>query len=96
MKGKINHSMSHGVPVVGTSSAIEGMHLRDGEDVLVGDTPEAFADAIVRLYHDEALWNRLSVNGLANVRNHFSKDAVRGALRELLELPERKGRRLSA
>jgi GT2 family glycosyltransferase/glycosyltransferase involved in cell wall biosynthesis/tetratricopeptide (TPR) repeat protein len=93
VKGKINHSMSHGVPVVGTSAAVEGMHLRDGEDVLVGDTAAAFADAIVRLYHDEALWNRLSVNGLANVRQHFSKDAVRGELRSLLELSERKERR---
>ncbi|MCZ7153651.1 glycosyltransferase family 4 protein, partial [Salmonella enterica] len=30
VKGKINLSMAHGQPVVATSCAVEGMHLRDG------------------------------------------------------------------
>lgn len=86
VKGKINHSMSHGVPVVATSPAIEGMHLIHGESVLVADTPESFAAEIVRLYTDEGLWNTLSQNGIENVRTYFSKDAVRGVLAQLLEL----------
>ena len=60
MKGKVNLAMSHGLPVVATSVAIEGMHLTDGDDVLVADDPRAFADAVLRAYDDEALWQRLS------------------------------------
>src|SRR5438876_264170 len=41
VKGKINLAMSYGVPVVATSSSIEGMYLTPGIDVLVGDDPEA-------------------------------------------------------
>ena len=37
VKGKVNLSMAHGQPVVATSCAVEGMHLRDGVDVLVAD-----------------------------------------------------------
>jgi GT2 family glycosyltransferase len=84
VKGKVNLSMAHGQPVIATSCAVEGMHLRDGEDALVADTAEAFADALLRLYDDEALWSRLAANGLDNVRRHFSADAARGAVRRAL------------
>ncbi|MFE0502062.1 glycosyltransferase [Lysobacter soli] len=84
VKGKVNLSMAHGQPVVATATAVEGMHLRDGEDVLVGGTPQSLADAVVRLYTDEALWERLSHNGIANVERHFSLDAAREVVRRVL------------
>ena len=62
--------------MVATSVATEGMHLSDGEDVLVADDAAAFAEALLRLYQDEALWNRLSANGLTNVTRHFSMQAA--------------------
>ncbi len=83
VKGKVNLSMAHGQPVVATSCAVEGMHLRDGEDVLVADDAAAFAAAVVRLYEDPALWSRLSANGLRNVAEHFSLDAARDTVRRL-------------
>ena len=84
VKGKVNLSMAHGQPVVATSCAVEGMHLRDGEDVLVADEAATFADAIVRLYTDEALWTRLRDAGLLNVERHFSLDAARDVVRKVL------------
>ncbi|MGV7164395.1 glycosyltransferase [Xanthomonas citri] len=83
VKGKINLSMAHGQPVVGTTCAVEGMHLRDGENVCVADDADAFAAAIVRLYQDATLWQRLADNGLRNVAEHFSLDAARATVREL-------------
>jgi len=84
VKGKINLAMSHGLPVVATSMAIEGMHLTDGDDVLVADDPRAFAEAVHRAYDDEALWQRLSAGGRRNIDRYFSRDVARAALRELL------------
>ena len=83
VKGKINLSMAHGQPVVATACAVEGMHLRDGEDVLVADDPHAFADAVVRLYEDETLWNTIARNGLDSVARNFSLEAARGVVREV-------------
>lgn len=83
VKGKINLAMAHGQPVVATSCAVEGMHLRDGEDVLVADDPQAFADAVVRLYEDEALWNALARSGLDSVARNFSLEAARDTVRRV-------------
>lgn len=83
VKGKVNLSMAHGQPVVATSCAVEGMHLQDGTDVLVADDAQAFADAVVRLYSDEALWSRLARNGLKNVARHFSLDAARETVHKI-------------
>ncbi len=84
VKGKINLSMAHGQPVVATTCAVEGMHLRDGVDVLVADEAQAFADAVARLYGDETLWSQLSAHGLDNVARHFSLDAGREVVRRVL------------
>jgi glycosyltransferase involved in cell wall biosynthesis len=89
VKGKINTAMSYGMPVVATTPSIEGMHLTDGEDVLVADAPEAFAAAVARLHEDRALWERLSRGGLANVERHFSRAVAREAIAGLLALERR-------
>lgn len=83
VKGKVNLSMAHGQPVVATSCAVEGMHLQDRHDVLVADDAQAFAERVVELYRDEALWIRLSIHGLENVRTHFSLDAARDTVRRV-------------
>jgi glycosyltransferase involved in cell wall biosynthesis len=88
VKGKVNHAMSRGLPVVATSIAVEGMHLRDGDDVLVADTAEQFADAVARVYTDEALWNRLAHGGLANVERHFSPRAAAASLEALFRMAD--------
>lgn len=83
VKGKVNLSMAHGQPVVATPCAVEGMHLRDGSDVLVAESAEDFAAAVLRLYGDETLWQTLSRNGLDNVAQHFSPDAARDTVRRV-------------
>lgn len=75
IKGKLGTSLSFGVPSVATSIAVEGMRVRDGVHALVADDPQAFADQIVRLYNDEALWNRISQGGLDFVTDMYSLDA---------------------
>ncbi|MCC7327932.1 MAG: glycosyltransferase [Burkholderiales bacterium] len=84
VKGKINLAMSYGLPVVATTPSIEGMYLVPEQDVLVADEAKAFADAIVRLYHDEALWERLAAGGRENIRTHFSRDVARSAITRLI------------
>jgi glycosyltransferase involved in cell wall biosynthesis len=86
VKGKVNLAMSYGLPVVATPASVEGMSLTPGEDVLVAETAEGFAEAICRLYNDPVLWEKLSAGGRDNIRTHFSRDVARAALEELLTL----------
>ena len=88
VKGKINLAMSFGLPVVATTPSIEAMYLTPGAEVLIGDDPDAFADALARVYRDEALWAKLAAGGLENIRTHFSRSVATGALTRLLALAE--------
>ena len=85
VKGKINHALARGLPVVATSCAVEGMHLEGGESVLVADDAAAFANAILRLYDDSELWQRLRSGGLENTRRYFSEAVARAELRAFIE-----------
>lgn len=80
VKGKVNLCMAAGMPVVATGCAAEGMHLAHGRDILLAEEPAAFAEAIVALHSDAALWSRLSQAGIDNVRRHFSFDAARATI----------------
>jgi GT2 family glycosyltransferase/glycosyltransferase involved in cell wall biosynthesis len=86
VKGKINQAMSYGLPVVATPVSTEGMFLSHEQDVLVADHPRAFAEAIARVYRDEALWERLAAGGRENIRAHFSRDVARSAITRLVAL----------
>lgn len=84
VKGKINQSMSYGLPVVSTTIGVEGMHLTHNEDVLVADSPAEFAEHIIRLHRDRALWEKLSKNGIRNIEKHFSIAAAKRNLKHVL------------
>jgi glycosyltransferase involved in cell wall biosynthesis len=84
VKGKVNLAMSHGLPVVATPVAAEGIDLRDGGSVLLADDAAGFAAAVVRLYDDAELWLRLSDAGLDIVRRDFSPAAARAVLQRVL------------
>jgi GT2 family glycosyltransferase/2-polyprenyl-3-methyl-5-hydroxy-6-metoxy-1,4-benzoquinol methylase len=76
IKGKIGTAMAVGLPVVATSLAAEGMSLTDGENILVADGAEALADTLVKIYEDEALWSRISKNGLVFAEQAWGADAA--------------------
>jgi glycosyltransferase involved in cell wall biosynthesis len=85
VKGKVNQAMAWGIPVVATPVAVEGMSLREGLDVFVAKNASDFAGAVVRLYKDEALWNRLAEGGRENVRRNFSPEVAMRSLETVLD-----------
>jgi GT2 family glycosyltransferase/glycosyltransferase involved in cell wall biosynthesis len=85
VKGKVNHSMSLGVPTVVTPIAAEGMYLIHEESAMIADDPASFADAVIRLWTSPELWRKVSKNGLRNLTQHFSVEAAAKPIEELLE-----------
>jgi hypothetical protein len=61
------------------------MHLVPEQDVLVGDTEEEVAGAIVRLMRDDDLWYRLSGSAKEKVAEQFGPQAARAMLEGLLK-----------
>ncbi|NEX17202.1 MAG: hypothetical protein C1943_11355 [Halochromatium sp.] len=92
VKGKVNQSLSHGLPVVATSVAIEGMRVTHEQELLVADRPADFVQAMRRLDEDDALWRQLSKAGQARMAEQFGTAVARAKLQELLDLVQRKMR----
>ncbi len=83
MKGKIGQSLEFGLPVVSTEIGVEGMYLNDGENCMVADDTAKFAAKIVRLYDNEALWQRIHENSL-NAIAKYSPESVTQQLKDIL------------
>jgi glycosyltransferase involved in cell wall biosynthesis len=52
---KILESMALGTPVVSTSKGAEGLQVTEGENLMIGDSPDSFAEAVLRLVENEHL-----------------------------------------
>ena len=84
MKGKIGHSLSYGLPAITTSIGAEGFGLRDGYDSMIVDDTAGFAAAILRLYADAVLWNKISQNSLSTLEP-FTSAATSSTLLRMLD-----------
>jgi O-antigen biosynthesis protein len=76
MKGKVGQSLVHGLPVVSTAIGAEGMSLVDGEHLLMAETAEEFAEAVLSLLEDDGLWGRLQTQGRALIESTLSEAVV--------------------
>ena len=83
MKSKIIESMAWGCPVVSTDVGAEGMGLMPDKDILIGDNAEEFADRLIKIYQDPDLWDNISKNAYALVKEKYD---IRRMHSEILEL----------
>jgi putative sugar O-methyltransferase len=84
LKGKVATTLQAGLPTVVTSVAAEGFGLQDGREVLIAETVQDLADAVVRLYTDDALWRSLAREGFAFAQRKFSFEANTPLIAQLL------------
>jgi glycosyltransferase involved in cell wall biosynthesis len=71
MRVKIVDAWCWGLPVVSTPIGAEGIDLRDGENLLIADTPEAFARAVVTVLQEPQVQARLRANGRRWVEERY-------------------------
>ena len=69
---KAFEAMALGVPMISTTLGVEGLPVTPGEHLLVADTAEAFAAAVLRLLADAALRSRLAGAARALLELRFS------------------------
>lgn len=77
---KILEAFAAGRPVVSTTIGAEGIDARDGEHLLLADTPDAFAAAVARLFTDGKLAARLAEAGRQLVSERYGWEQVTSLL----------------
>lgn len=82
---KILEAGACAVPLVSTTLGAEGIPVVDGEHLLIADTPEDFANAILKLLDDAPLSQKLADNCRRLVEEQFSIDSLTTEGRLLFE-----------
>jgi polysaccharide biosynthesis protein PslH len=72
IKIKILNALAYGLPVVTTSTGIEGFPTDWGSAIRVADSPEDFAEAIRELTADRETWLRACEDAQPYILRHFS------------------------
>jgi glycosyltransferase involved in cell wall biosynthesis len=71
-RGKILEAMAMGIPVVSTRLGAEGMAVRDGDNIMLAETPGQFIRSTEELLQDEELHRRVGINGRRLVEENYS------------------------
>jgi len=85
IQNKVLEAMAMGIPVVGTTSAVQGVEAVDGRDYLVADDARSFAEAVCRLLRDPETAQEQGMRGRRFVEQNYDWEVVFRPLDELLE-----------
>lgn len=81
---KVHDAAAHGLPCVVTELIASLLGWTHEEAVLVGRDADAFADQVVRLYTDEAVWRRIRAGALQKLETDCAPAAFDTAVGRLL------------
>lgn len=80
---KILEAMASGTPVITTSLGLEGIEAKEGEDILVADTPEATAASVKELVTDSKRYEDVAKNARARIEKTYSWDSIGKTLEDV-------------
>lgn len=77
---KIIEGMALGKTIVSTSLGAEGIPCKDGQNILIADTPETFAEKIAKCIHEKLFFSIIGDNAYQFSRRQFSSREVANKL----------------
>jgi GT2 family glycosyltransferase/glycosyltransferase involved in cell wall biosynthesis len=86
VKGKVGEAMSHGVPMVVTTIAAEGMGLIHNKHTLIADEPAEFAAGVIKLLQDNKIWQQLAAAAQSHICENYGRASTLNRVKQLLEL----------
>ena len=76
MRVKILNALAMGLPVVSTSVGAEGIEVTNGENILLADGADAFAEAVVRVLSEPALAEKIARGGQRLMETRYAWERV--------------------
>ncbi|MCS6964654.1 MAG: glycosyltransferase [Thermoflexus sp.] len=83
IQNKVLEAMAMGTPVVATPPVLGGLRAIPGQDLVVAEGPEAFAEAVLRLLDAPAQRSAMGAAGRAYVEQHHRWEALVERLEEV-------------
>ncbi|RMH74352.1 MAG: glycosyltransferase [Gemmatimonadetes bacterium] len=83
MRLKILEAMAMKKAVVSTSIGAEGIHVKSGENILLADTPDAFAEAIITLLEEPELRCNIAQNGYKLIQEQYTWERIAERLEQV-------------
>ena len=72
LQNKLLEAMAMNIPCITSPLANQALKAREGEEILVADTPESYAEKILSLLQDPALAGQIAANGYRFVHRNYS------------------------
>lgn len=82
---KIIEGMALGKTIVSTSLGAEGIPCKDGQNILIADTPEAFAERIAKCINEKMFFSIVGDNAYQFAKQRFSSHEVTSKLIEFFK-----------
>ena len=86
---KILDAAAAGKAIVSTSIGCEGIAVTPGQDILIGDTPEAFARQVLSALGDDGLRRRIESNARRLAEDRYAWDVIGRCLNDVYASLER-------
>ena len=83
MKGKIGEAISAGLPVVTTTIGAEGFPVKNGDECLIADLPEEFAEKCNQCLKDSVLWHELQMKSRLMMAENYSPSVIEKKLKNV-------------
>ena len=85
MRVRILEAFARGMPIVTTTVGLEGIEAVPGEQILVNDSPEAFAESTLKLMADPDLAEKLARSGRQLAEEKYDWQVVLGRMDSIYE-----------
>lgn len=85
LQNKLLEAMAMSVPCITSTLANNALGAKDGHEIFIADSPQQYADCIVKLLNDETLSDTMAKNGRDYVYNNYSWEACCEKLSSVFE-----------
>lgn len=83
IQNKVLEAMACATPVVASARAVSALQAQPGQDCLVANSPQSFAEAILALLHDPALREQVGAAGRRYVERHHDWNTIAAQLESI-------------
>jgi glycosyltransferase involved in cell wall biosynthesis len=76
LRNKVLHAMACGKTVVATREAVEGINVKDKENILIANTPQEFVEKILLVLNNKELNLKIAKNARKFIEENFSEKVI--------------------